>query len=59
MIVVSNAGPLIALAKISQLPLLQTLFGELVIPWRYSGRLCKRPWYFWLLKACYAKALKT
>jgi predicted nucleic acid-binding protein len=32
MIVVSNAGPLIALAKISQLPLLQALFEELVIP---------------------------
>ncbi|MGC9445231.1 MAG: DUF3368 domain-containing protein [Candidatus Methanospirareceae archaeon] len=32
MIVVSNAGPLIALAKISQLPLLKALFGELVIP---------------------------
>ena len=32
MIVVSNAGPLIALAKISQLSLLQALFGELSIP---------------------------
>jgi predicted nucleic acid-binding protein len=32
MIIVSNAGPLIALAKISQLPLLQALFEELVIP---------------------------
>lgn len=32
MIVVSNAGPIIALARIEKLYLLQTLYGELLIP---------------------------
>lgn len=32
MIVVSNAGPIIALARIEQLCLLQNLYGELLIP---------------------------
>ncbi len=31
MIVVSNAGPLIALAKINQLPILQKFFGSVII----------------------------
>ena len=30
--IVSNAGPLIHLARISKLKLLKTLFGEVVIP---------------------------
>ena len=32
MIVVSNSGPLIALAKIGKLYILKELFGEVIIP---------------------------
>jgi predicted nucleic acid-binding protein len=32
MIVVSNAGPLIVLAKIGRFDLLQSIFGRLIIP---------------------------
>ena len=32
MIVVSDSGPLIALSRLGMLPILQELFGEIVIP---------------------------
>ena len=37
--VVANAGPLIALARIGQLDLLSTLYGEVVVPWQSIERL--------------------
>ncbi|MFA4640529.1 hypothetical protein [Pyrococcus kukulkanii] len=40
MIVVSNSGPLIALAKIGKLKVLKELFGEIIIP--------KAIWYVFL-----------
>lgn len=39
-IVVANAGPLIALARVDQLSLLATLYGAVVIPERVLSELC-------------------
>jgi len=40
--IVSNAGPLIHLARISKLKLLKTLFGEVVIPYAVKEEVVER-----------------
>lgn len=41
--VVSNAGPLIALARIEHLDLLEELFGEVIVPQAVYGEVTRNP----------------
>ncbi len=41
--VVSNAGPLIALARIERLDLLEELFGEVIVPQAVYGEVTRNP----------------
>lgn len=41
--VVSNAGPLIALSRIERLDLIETLFGEVIVPRAVYGEVTRNP----------------